>query len=97
MFVAVRQPPINWKMVEPASAAIAAYLLTEGPKLAHRIRSKRCLHWLRKHRDELQTAAWEETSGNVLDQINQLFHVNASMGHLVLGFLFCLVVLFLLI
>ena len=97
MYVAIRQPPINWKMVEPASAAIAAYLLTEGPKLAHRIKSKRCLHWLRRHRDELQAAAWDETSGNVLDQLNQLLHVNTGMGNLVFGFLFCLVVLFLLI
>ena len=89
MFIAVKNLSVSsLQMVEPASAAIAAYLLAEGPKIAKRFSIKRCVRCLRLNRSEILSAVCDETSNSVLDQFNQILHYH-DLGETVILIFVC--------
>lgn len=84
MYIATKYPSVfSLQMVEPASAAIAAYLVTEGPKIAQRFSIPRCVRCLRRNRSEILSALCDEASSSVLDQFNRLLHYHDHCGYVI--------------
>jgi hypothetical protein len=76
------------KMIEPASASIAVYLITKGTTTINRdkrlldknpffVKKKMC-KFLLKNREEIVNSVIEETNDLILDSLN-LIHINPSI------------------
>ena len=72
--------------VEPVTAAIAAYLVTEGPRFARVVQRRRCRWFLRRHKDEFESALVRETTDSLLHMLNLLLPSNI-LHVSILGFL----------
>jgi hypothetical protein len=75
---------INIKMIEPASASIAVYLITKGTKTINRdkrllnknpifIKKKFC-KWILRNKEEVINSVIEETNEYMMDSLN-LIHI----------------------
>jgi hypothetical protein len=75
---------INIKMIEPASASIAVYLITKGTKTINRdkrllnknpifIKKKFC-KWILRNKEEVINSIIEETNEYMMDSLN-LIHI----------------------
>ena len=79
---------ISIKMIEPASASIAVYLITRGTKTINRdkrllnknpilIKKKIC-KWILRNKEEVSNLIIDETNDLMMDSLN-LIHINPSI------------------
>ncbi len=79
---------ISIKMIEPASASIAVYLITRGTKTINRdkrllnknpilIKKKIC-KWILRNKEEVSNSIIDETNDLMMDSLN-LIHINPSI------------------
>lgn len=76
------------KMIEPASASIAFYLITKGTKTINRDKrllnknpfyvKKKICKWIFQHREEIINTIVDETNDFMMDSLN-LIHLNPSI------------------
>jgi hypothetical protein len=62
--------------VEPVTAAVAAYLVAEGPKFVRAVRRRRCRWFLKRHKDDLVSVLVEETIDPLLQILNIIHPAN---------------------
>ena len=80
--------------VEPVSAAIAAYLVAEGPMFLRVVRRRRCRWFLKRNREEFESALLDETSGPMLELVNHMLPTNLVHMALLSALLMILIMLY---
>ena len=63
--------------VEPVTAAVAAYLVAEGPRFVRVVLRRRCRCWyLKRHKDDFMSVLVEETTDPLLQILNLILPSN---------------------